>query len=106
MANEEILRLANDVLDISRNRLLVNLRYMDVALSMHGRAVYDGTVSTDGDRIYYSPEHVLRVYRDSREEITRVYLHMVLHCIFMHPFVGSRIDRARWDLACDIAVEA
>ena len=79
---------------------------MDVALSMHGRAVYDGTVSTDGDRIYYSPEHVLRVYRDSREEITRVYLHMVLHCIFMHPFVGSRIDRARWDLACDIAVEA
>ena len=73
MANEEILNLANDVLDISRNRLLVNLRYMDVALSMHRRSVYDGTFSTDGDRIYFAPEHVLRVYRDSREEITRNY---------------------------------
>ena len=42
MANEEILNLANDVLDISRNRLLVNLRYMDVALSMHRRSVMMG----------------------------------------------------------------
>ena len=106
MANEEILNLANDVLDISRNRLLVNLRYMDVALSMHRRSVYDGTFSTDGDCIYFAPEHVLRVYRDSREEITRNYLHLILHCIFLHPFVGTRIDRKRWDLACDIAVEA
>lgn len=106
MANEEILNLANDVLDISRNRLLVNLRYMDVALSMHRRSVYDGTFSTDGDCIYFAPEHVLRVYRDSREEITRNYLHIILHCIFLHPFVGTRIDRKRWDLACDIAVEA
>ena len=106
MANEEVIRLANDVLDISRNRLLVNLRYMNAALSLHKRAIYDGTLSSDGDRILFSPEHVLRIYRDSREEITREYLHIILHCIFMHPFVGSRIDRPRWNLACDMAVEA
>ena len=105
MTGDEVFRLANDVLDISRNRLLVNLRYMDVALSMHKRAVYDGTISTDGSTIYISPEYVLRVYRESREEITRIYLHQILHCIFLQQFTGAGIDRKRWDLACDIAAE-
>ena len=105
MAVDEVISLANDVLDISRNRLLVNLRYMDVALSIHKRAVYDGTISTDGSTIYISPEYVLRIYRESREEITRIYLHLILHCIFLHRFTGKGIDRRRWDLACDIAAE-
>lgn len=104
--NDEIIGLANDVLDIARNRLLVNLRYMDVALSIQKKIPYGGTISANGDALFFSPEHVLMTYKDSREEITRQYLHIVLHCIFLHPFVGSKIDRSRWDLACDIAVES
>ncbi len=102
----EIKGLAEDILDIARNRLLVNLRYMDVALTFHVRAVYCGTISTDSRTLFFNPAYVLRTYRDSREEITRQYLHTVLHCVFLHPFVGRKIDRDRWNLACDIAVEA
>ena len=32
-------------------------------------------------------------------------LHMILHCIFSHPFQYEKLDRECWDLATDLAVE-
>ena len=98
--------LAADVLDLARGRLLVNLRYMDVALTFHDRKVYHGSFSTDGRVLYYDPAFVLRTYRESREMLTRTYLHLVLHCVFCHPFVGPDTDRRLWDLVCDMAAES
>ncbi len=99
-------RLAADVLELSRGRLLVNLRYMDVALTFLDRKVYHGSFSTDGRVLYYDPAFVLRTYRESKEKLTRSYLHMVLHCVFCHSFAGAGVDRRLWDLACDIAAES
>ena len=102
----ELEALAADVLEIARGRLLVNLRYMDVALTFHEREVYHGSFSTDGRVLYYDPVFVLRTYRRSKEKLTRIYLHLVLHCVFCHPFTGPDTDRRLWDLACDIASES
>ena len=104
--DERLAVLAEEILDVARSRLLVNLRYMDVALSFHGRAVYDGTLASDGRTIYYEPAYVLKLYRGSAEDLTRAYLHMVLHCIFHHQFVSGAVDSKLWDLACDIAAES
>ena len=107
MADEKrITELANEVLDSARNRLLVNLRYLDTALTFPGRAVYDGTVSSDGSNFLYDPVFVLKTYTQSKEQLTRTYLHTVLHCVFHHPFTGRTIDRKLWDLSCDIAAES
>ncbi|MBR3125293.1 MAG: metallopeptidase [Mogibacterium sp.] len=102
----ELEELAADVLEIARGRLLVNLRYMDVALTFHERKVYHGSISTDGRVLYYDPVFTLRTYLDSKEQLTRKYLHLVLHCVFCHPFIGHDADRRLWDLACDIASES
>ena len=102
----DAVKISEDVLDISRSRLLVNLRFMDTALSFHGRELYDGSFSTDGRLLYYDPAFVLRTYSASKELLTRTYLHTVLHCVFCHPFTGVDIDRRLWDLACDIASES
>ena len=102
----DAVKISEDVLDISRSRLLVNLRFMDTALSFHGRELYDGSFSTDGRLLYYDPAFVLRTYNASKELLTRTYLHTVLHCVFCHPFTGVDIDRRLWDLACDIASES
>ena len=101
-----ITELANDVLDIARNRLLVNLRYLDTALTFSGRAVYDGTISSDGKNLKYAPVFILKTYSESKEQLTRTYLHTVLHCVFHHPFTGKSVRRDLWDLACDIAAES
>lgn len=98
-------KLANEILTLSRNKLLVNLRFLDVALSYHKREAYDGSFSTNGKTIFYNPAFILKSYKKSQEETVRMYLHMILHCLFHHPFVGPSIDTRLWSLACDMAVE-
>ena len=103
--NNEADKLANEILDLSRNKLLVNLRFMDVALSYHKLIAYDGTMATDGKILLYNPGFILRTYKDSQEEMVRMYLHIILHCVFQHPFIGTSVDEPLWNLACDMAVE-
>ena len=68
---DELNRLAGEVLDISRNRLLVNLRYMDTALSFHRREIRSGSFGTDGRVLYFDPAFVLRTYAASKEKLTQ-----------------------------------
>ena len=99
-------KLAADVLRLSRNTLLVNLRFLDAALNQLDPLVADGlTFATDGEVLAYEPAHVLRTYKEEREAVTRAYLHMVLHGVFRHMFVHTLVDHHVWDLACDIAAE-
>lgn len=99
-------KLAADVLRLSRNTLVVNLRFLDAALSRLGpMATEEISLATDGRTLAYDPRHILRQYKADRAVCVRDYLHVVLHCVFRHMFVHTLVDHAAWDLACDIAVE-
>lgn len=102
---EKLDKLARDVLILSRNTLLVNLRFLDSALSMFSYVPYDGTIATEGKHILYNTKKVLERYKDEKERPVRDYLHIVMHCIFRHMFVSPTVNRDYWDLACDIAAE-
>lgn len=97
--------LARDVLKLSRNTLLVNLRFLDMALSQFTYVPYSGTFATDGEYIFYDARHVLSSYKIAKEITVRCYLHMVFHCVFHHAFVGTLINQEYWNLACDLAIE-
>lgn len=99
-------QLAQDVLRLSRNTLLVNLRFLDAALSQFTYHPAPNLLATDGQRIYYDARGLLQGYRREKERPVRDYLHMVLHCVFRHNFVDSLVNLDCWDLACDMAVEA
>ena len=104
--NEQLNQLALDVLNLSRNTLLVNLRFLDMALSrLTYHQVDGGTLFTDGKYLLYGPKHILRSYRRQQEISVRDYLHVVMHCVFRHMFMNPTLNRDYWDLACDIAVE-
>ena len=99
-------KLAKDVLRLSRNQILVNLRFMDAALSRLTETEIDGIpLATDGRYLVYDARHILRCYKADRAEPVRDYLHAVMHCVFRHNFVHTLTDQVAWDLACDIAVE-
>ena len=103
---EKLNELARDVLILSRNTLLVNLRFLDAALSQFEFVPWpEGTFSTSGKYLFYNPRYVLLEYSVEKEIPVRDYLHMVMHCIFQHMYGASNLDRDLWDLACDIAVE-
>ena len=103
---KEIQSLAHEVLILSRNTLLVNLRFLDMALSqLTYIPITEDTLLTDGRDLLYNPRHVLKNYRLAREIPTRDYLHVVMHCILRHMYMSPTLNRVYWDLACDIAVE-
>lgn len=81
-------KLAEDILRLSRNTLLVNLRFLDMALSMlRPHVVWESTLLTDGKELYYNPRHLLASYKAEKEMPVRNYLHVVIHCVFRHMFV-------------------
>ena len=99
--------LGVQILQYARNELLVVLRFLDLALCklVPEAAVGINGLGTDGSKLYFDPWYLFRLYQAGSAEVTRAFLHSVLHCIFYHPFVSSAIDRSLWDLSCDIAVE-
>lgn len=99
-------KLALDVLHLSRNTLLVNLRFLDMALSRFEYVSYiESTYFTNGEFLIYNPQHVLKSYKTEKDAPVRDYLHIVMHCVFRHMFMNPALNRPLWDLACDIAVE-
>lgn len=103
---EQLNNLALEVLKLSRNTLLVNLRFLDMALSQFTyHEIEAGTLLTDGKYLLYDPKHILRCYKSAKEIPVRDYLHIVMHCVFRHMFMNPTLNRVYWDLACDIAVE-
>ena len=106
--NEQLInKAARDILMLARSLLIVRLRFLDIAIGRLDLVPADDrTFSTDGTRIIYGPKHVVRSYRYESEKPARDYLHMVLHCIYSHMFIGILEDPELWDLACDIAVES
>lgn len=59
----------------------------------------------DGNRIYYSPEYVIKRYLGEPDFLKRTVVHMVYHGILLHiPLKASGNPRI-WNLACDIQVD-
>ncbi len=72
---------------------------------LHPFPVPGATLATDGLHLRYDPLALARLYAAEPNELTRAYLHIVLHNVFLHPYPGEHVDAARWDAACDIVVE-
>ena len=53
--------LAQNILRLTRNTLLVNLRFLDLALSQFQLTSYPGTLATDGQHLFYDTYYVLSI---------------------------------------------
>ena len=106
MASNAAEPLARQALDLAKNALLVNLRFMNAAFArLRPFPVPGATLATDGLRLRYDPLALARLYAAEPNEFTRAYLHIVLHNVFLHLYPGEHADPARWDAACDIVAE-
>ena len=106
-SHEHAAALAQEIIEYSRNELLVGFRFMDLALCklrLEGSESID--FANDGRKLYFSPRHVFKLYKSGGGELNRAFLHTVLHCVFYHPFVDGAVDEGLWGLCSDIAVEA
>ncbi len=103
-------QLAQDIIEECRVQLMLKFRFLDLALwrmtleSVHASSRYP--FSTDGKKVYFEPFDVLNRFEQSFDEAVRDYLHLVLHCVFRHPYDEAHNNREAWSLACDVVVES
>lgn len=104
----KISSLAGQVMGLARDDVLMHLRFLDLAVARLQVQERPGTgcLATDGRILYYDPVYVLKTYRKEEKGIARLYLHVLLHCIFYHGFQCGKLERDKWDLAADVAVES
>jgi len=61
------------------------------------------TIATDARAIYYNPAYIAAL---SLEQTKCVLAHEALHCALSHFHRRDHRNRRRWDIACDLAVNA
>lgn len=100
--------LAAKVMGFARDNILVNMRFLDVALSALGTQPEreSGCFACNGTKIYYDPVFLLKRYKEEPAFALRMYLHILFHMIFYHSFRFDKLDGETWSLSADIAVEA
>ncbi len=104
---EKAKQLAAEIMSLARSTLTVDFRFLDRALGTLKFVPNENvSLTTDGEFLYYGAWFILSRYKTGAGVVSRDILHSLLHCVFRHFSMGDSIDRARWDLACDIAVEA
>lgn len=102
-------KIAAGILQMAKNKLLVNMRFMDLSLNqfkVFPKPELTPFTASDGQIYIYDPEHILKAYMLDENLPIRNFLHTVLHCVFKHFFVNTLVNQEMWNLACDIAVES
>ena len=90
-----------------RNELYSLFPYLDGAFACLKLQISQETASlgTDGKHILFSPDYLISLYSAAPEQLRRGYLHMLLHCLYLHLFRRKDRELRKWNLACDMAVE-
>lgn len=103
----QIRNIAGEVMRLAHDGILINMRFLDVALSRLKVVCREQTGAHlfDGMMLYYDPALLLGQYKSAPHYAARLYLHTLLHCIFYHGRNTDKLNRAYWDMATDIAVE-
>lgn len=101
-------RVAIKVVELARARILVENPFLAGAI---GRLrLVSGKLSmplaTNGRDLGVDPARMCDAFLRTKEPPTHDFLHAVLHCVFLHPYMGDSVERELWNVACDIAVEA
>lgn len=91
----------------ARQRETSDLRYVRKEGADIGDYLQDlpAGIGTNGNFIYAAPETVILLFKENGILLARTYLHMLMHCLFQHPFQYRKLDRRLWDFAADVAAE-
>ena len=91
-------KIAAEIIQMSKNKLLVNMRFMDMALNqfrMAPKPEVTPFTACDGDVYLYDPAHILNAYMLDENLPIRNFLHSVLHCVFKHFYVNTLVNQRK-----------
>ena len=76
------------ILNETRTELYLSMHYMGAALDLLSwkMDLSTFTVGTDGAFIRYNPQYLIQTFLNDPKSLPRLYLHMIMHCLLLHPF--------------------
>ena len=97
---------AQDLLSYGRQELLVKMRFMALPFSKLKPSpdIVGILVGDKGEVLHYDGDKLIMDFAKEKNIASRLYLHMVFHCLFRHIFFKKSEERL-WFLACDMASE-
>lgn len=107
MRKQQLEQYARKIMQLARDTITVRFRFFDTALAKLGMVSRPGLMgfATDGRNIYYDPATLLVTYMDEPNIAVRLYMHILMHHIFLQPYRYDKLNEDYWNMACDIAVE-
>ena len=101
--DEKQTELCLRILQTCRAELCDLFPYLDAAFGcLRWRLGAKPGFSVDGQAMYFPVRETLECYSREPAAMRRGYLHMLLHCLFLHLFKPAG---EMWDISCDMAVE-
>lgn len=102
-------RVARRVIDLARGEVLADHQFLAASVGLlELRFERMGLkFATDGITLWADPGLVVADFLRTRKPPTHDLVHVLLHCLLLHPFEGEEegVDRGAWELASDIVVE-
>lgn len=101
------LEYANRIMRLARDTITVKYRFFDNALAKYRLSFEEGLncYVADGETLTIDPMKLVMDYAEEPGFGIRLYLHIMLHGIFLHSYRYDKTNEAYWNLASDIAVE-
>ncbi len=95
------------VIDLAKALVLADNHFLSAAIGRLKTTPGDAArpFSTDGHSLIFNAGLLCDQFKQVKKAPRHDLLHTVLHCVFLHPYVGPEINERLWNLACDIAVE-
>ena len=99
-------RYASEIFRTDRNALVMRYPFMAKAFYLLKQKMdTTGEYGTDGEWYYTDPDVLIKDYLRNDVYTEGVFLHTVLHCLYLHPFfTDAHKDKRLWDLAADICI--
>ena len=99
--------LGKKILQNCRNELYLDFPYLDGAFASLEYEADNGisTIGTDGEKIYFNPGFLIKKYAEEPAAVRRGYLHILLHCLYLHIFMMPDKGTDEWNRECDSFVE-
>ena len=105
-------QLGRKLLSYSGKELYLSMRFLGTALGALPFCMRKDIrgLGTEGEALYFHTPMLTAMYEENPAMLNRACLHLLLHCLFYHPFwkqtKHKKLDAELWDIACDIAVES
>lgn len=106
---EDLENTGRKILNSTRTDLYLSMHFMGPALGAldYIMDLSTTTIGTDAVFIRFNPNYLMENFLVRPWYLNRVYMHILMHCIFRHMFSARQHeDQELWDLACDIAAES